>query len=108
MRFLRRPLVSRTCAGAIAAALLAAAGPVSAQRRFGRVFYPGITMATPADFDGGFNFCRVWFQQNPYGDGGGWSVDYPQADVNVSIRLSELTRTRVTFAGPEEPKHLVL
>lgn len=96
-------------AGALAASLVASIA-AHAQRRgaIGRGFYPGIQAPTAADFDGGFNFCRVWFQQNPYGDGGGWSADYPQADVNVSIRLSELTKTRVTFAGVEQPTHIVL
>ena len=41
-------------------------------------------------------FCRIMFQQNPYGDGGGWSVDYPRADINLTYRLSELTLTSVS------------
>ena len=36
------------------------------------------------------------FRQNPYGDGDGWSVDYPRADINLSYRLSELTTTSVS------------
>lgn len=97
-------------AGALAAVLIAGIVSLQAQRRgsIGRGFYAGIREPAPGDFDGGFNFCRIWFTQNPYGDGGGWSADYPQADVNVSIRLSELTKTRVTFAGAEEPTHMVL
>jgi hypothetical protein len=35
-------------------------------------------------------------------------VDYPRADVNLSIRLSELTKTRVSFDGDKEPRHFVL
>jgi hypothetical protein len=64
--------------------------------------------AVPEDFDGSWQFCRVAFRQNRNGDGGGWSVDYPRADINMSVRLSELTKTTVGFAGPEEPKHVVI
>ncbi len=48
------------------------------------------------------------FASNRNGDGGGWSVDFPRADINMSIRLSELTKTTVSFAGPEEPNHQVV
>ena len=64
--------------------------------------------AAPEDFDGSWQFCRVAFRQNRNGDGGGWSVDYPRADINMSIRLSELTKTTVSFAGPQEPNHVVI
>jgi uncharacterized protein DUF4159 len=64
--------------------------------------------ASPDSFDGGFNFCRIMFNYNRYGDGGGWNVDYPRADVNFSIRLSELTKTRVSMDGSGEPNHFVL
>jgi hypothetical protein len=47
--------------------------------------------ATDKDFDGAFHFCRVWFRSDFRGDGGNWSVDYPRADINLSVRLSELT-----------------
>jgi hypothetical protein len=77
-----------------------------AQRRGGRGF--SARFATPADFDGRFQFCRIAFRQNRGGDGGNWMVDYPRADINMSVRLSELTKTQVSFAGPEEPNHLVV
>src|SRR4029453_10541623 len=48
------------------------------------------------------------FRQKSNGDGGGWSVDFPRADINMSIRLSELTKTTVGFNGPEDPKHVVI
>jgi len=65
-------------------------------------------MATVESFDGDFHFCRIYFRGNSYGDGGGWGVDYPRADVNVSIRFSELTTTRVSMTQDGEPNSLVV
>jgi hypothetical protein len=65
-------------------------------------------MATADSFDGGFNFCRVMYQSQRFGRGGGWSTDYPRADLNLSIRLSELTKTRVSLDGTGSPNHLVV
>ena len=50
---------------------------------------------TPASFKGAFNFCRVMFSSNRR-EKRGWDTDYPGAEINFSIRLSELTKTRVT------------
>ena len=52
---------------------------------------------TRSTFTGGFNFCRGIFPRQRYEDGGiGWNTDYPGADINLSIRLSELTKTDVS------------
>src|SRR5882672_2580795 len=80
------------------AALLAVGGRV--QHPFGG--RPGFArtrgnIATPTDFDGAFVFCRIRFRNGTSGDGNGWDVDYPRADENLSIRLSELTKTSVSF-----------
>jgi hypothetical protein len=64
-------------------------------------------VATDRDFDAGFHFCRVWFRSHPLGDGGNWSVDYPRADINLSVRLSELTRTSVSMTNGEPNPLLV-
>lgn len=77
------------------------------QRRGGRGGF-SIRPAIPEDFDGSWQFCRIAFRQNRNGDGGGWSVDFPRADINMSIRLSELTKTTVSFAAPQEPNHAVV
>src|SRR5216110_1514799 len=66
------------------------------------------TFATPADFDGGFQFCRIVFRTDRNGDGNGWNVDWPRADENLSIRLSELTRIPVSMDGEDQPKHLLV
>jgi hypothetical protein len=93
------------------AAILATASTALAQRRRGRGFgfgYAPLRMATAESFDGGFNFCRIMFSDSYDGDGGNWSVDYPRADVNLSIRLSELTRTRISRDATGEPNHVLL
>lgn len=82
---------------------LALAGSAAAQRgRFGFRLPPN------PDYDGAFTFCRVMFRQNPNGDGGGWAVDYPRADVNFPYRLSELTSTWVSKDASGTPNHSVL
>lgn len=97
----------RIIPGLLGVALLAAASNGEAQRRgYGR-FAPTVRMATPADVDGDYHFCRVAYRSGR-GDGGGWGVDYPRADANLSIRLSELTKTRVSFDAVREPNHLVV
>ena len=103
----RRPLVSLV----ILAALIAAATTVEAQfrRGFGRGF-GNVRLSTPADVDGSFQFCRIIFNGGFGGDnqGGSWNVDWPRADINLSIRLSELTKTTVGKASDGEPNHLLL
>jgi hypothetical protein len=92
----------------IVAILLAAAAlaTVTVQAQFGRFNF--IRLAGPDSFDGGFQFCRVWFRSGFMGDGGNWAVDYPQADSNFSTRLSELTLTRISRLPSGEPNHLVV
>jgi hypothetical protein len=80
---------------------------VERQRRGGRGGF-SVRPAAPEDFDGLYQFCRAWFRVNRAGDGGNWAVDFPRADINISIRLSELTKTNVSFAGAEEPNHVVV
>jgi hypothetical protein len=59
-------------------------------------------------YDGAFMFCRIMFRNAPYGDGNGWWVDYPRADINLSYRLSELTTTLVSKDERGDPNHVVL
>ena len=86
---------------------LAATGAEQFRQRRGR-FEIDLRAPTAESFDGGFNFCRVRFRGNRFGDGGGWGVDYPRADVNLTIRLSELTRTVVSRDAAGEPNHFVV
>ena len=91
----------------IGVAALAAAG-VSAQQ-FGRGRGMGARLAKDADFDGRFNFCRLMYTSVVREPGGaGWGTDYPGADQNLSIRLSELTKMSVSRQADGQPNHLVV
>ncbi len=82
---------------ALAAVLvLLLAGAAAAQ--FGRGFFRTPPRQPNADtFGKGFNFCRGVYTSGRREPGGqGWSTDYPDAERNFSIRLAELTRTRVS------------
>ena len=56
---------------------------------------------TATTFDGNFHFCRVMFMSDRR-EKQGWSTDYPGADINLSVRLSELTKIRVTLTHDGE------
>ena len=106
---------SKKLVALLAIAAMAISGASYAQRRrgFGGGGYRGGYQASirrPAanSFTGDFTFCRLAYRQANDGDGGGWGVDYPRADQNLSIRLSELTRTRVNFDASGDPNYFVI
>jgi len=105
----------------IVAFLLAAATAAMAQGDGGqrRTVSRATTKSSPVDinspaaaaadgYDGGFRLCRIQFRTSEQGDGAGWFVDYPMADENLSLRLSQLTNIPVTTVGEGEPVHLLL
>jgi hypothetical protein len=102
-RFLRPVLA--VLAGAV---LIGFMGTVARGQWRNRPSASSIDFATPSSFDGSFQFCRVAFRRAGNGDGGGWDVDYPRADQNLSIRLSELTKTPVSFDDRNDPNHLLI
>jgi len=64
---------------------------------------------TAQSFDGGFNFCRLMFTsrwREP--SGSGWNTDYPGADLNFPVRLSELSKVRVSRQPSGDANHLVV
>ena len=65
-------------------------------------------LARPESFDGRFHYCRAVYRQNPRGDGGSWLTDYPLAEIDLSIRVSELTKIAVSFNGSGQPNHLIV
>ncbi len=99
---------TRTGGALLVVAILGLAVSGEAQRRGGGRGFQPFEFATPNQITSGFQFCRISFRGNRNGDGGGWSVDYPRADVNLSIRLSELTKTPVSMDVSGTPNHLVL
>src|SRR5262245_13481542 len=86
-------------------ALLVVCLAVTATAQFRRGF-SNVRLAGPTDFDGHFHFCRLVYQGN--GRGGSWTTDFPRADINMSIRLSELTRTNVSFNASGQPNHMLV
>ena len=42
-----------------------------------------------------FTFVRIRYQNSYYGQGRGWSTDYPDSDLNFSLRLQQLTTLKV-------------
>jgi hypothetical protein len=96
----------KRCALALVVVLLAS---VIVGAQWGRQRYAPPRFPTPDSFDGSFNFCRGMFT-SVYREamGTGWSTDYPDADINFSIRLSELTKTRVSGRADRVPNHLVV
>jgi hypothetical protein len=100
-------------AGAVLAVLVAAT-TTFAQRGWGRGYGRGEggippRFADASDFDSDFQFCRLMYRQvRMHQRGLGWGTDYPDAEINFSIRLSELTKTRVSRSRDNEPNHFVV
>jgi hypothetical protein len=88
----------------------AAAGAQDWYRGYGRGYNRVPPRLPKADsYDGGFMFCRGLYSIVRREAGGqGWSTDYPDADVNFSIRFSELTKARVSKQASGDPNHVVV
>ncbi|MBI3047268.1 MAG: DUF4159 domain-containing protein [Acidobacteria bacterium] len=90
--------------------VVAAAAAAYAQVDFFRgdgYFAPRFPPAVRADR--AFSFCRLLYtsvRREPAG--GGWRTDYPYGEINLMIRLSELTKTPVPFEGDRQPTHYVV
>ena len=59
-------------------------------------------VATDDSFDGAWHFCRLAYQ------GRAAMTDYPDADYNFSIRLSELTKITVSRTESREVRPLIV
>ena len=70
---------------------------LEAQRRGRRGGMFGIKRPDHISWNSDFTFCRLAYREAYDGDGGGWGVDYPRADINLPIRLSELTRATINI-----------
>ena len=82
----------------------------SAQRGF--YFREGSLPAryAPAEMpDASFVICRLAYTRVRREDSGiGWQTDYPYAEINLTTRLAELTKTRVSRDEDGTPNHYVV
>jgi hypothetical protein len=97
----------------VAAALLslAAVAAAAAQFGFGRGEFANIPARYMPDTppDRNFVVCRLQYtsvRREP--SGGGWRTDYPYGEINLTTRLSELTRTPVSRGSDGRPNHYVV
>jgi hypothetical protein len=97
----------RTLAVLVSASLLVATFAWAQFRRTGDISIEA-HLARPDSYDGRFHYCRAAYRANPRGDGGSWLTDYPLADIDLSIRLSELTKIAVSFDRAGQPRHLIV
>jgi hypothetical protein len=97
-------------AGAALVLLSVAAASAQWGGGFGRMRrVPPRLPVSDASFDGGFTFCRLMYSSQWREAGGqGWSTDYPDADINFSIRFAELTKARVSRQPSGVPSHWVV
>jgi hypothetical protein len=59
--------------------------------------------------DASFVICRMAYRSVRFESGGlGWRTDYPYAEINLTTRLSELTKTRVSRDDTSMPNHYVV
>src|SRR6187399_824525 len=97
-----------TAVAFLLAILIASIAGAQLRREGGGYGRRSLRYAARQDFDGSFQFCRGVFRSAANGDGNGWSVDYPRADQNLSIRLSELTKAHVSMDQNKDPNHVVI
>ena len=96
----RAGVATRIAAG-IGTVLVLIVGTVAASmaQRFGVIEGAGAGIRVPPhDFnDGGFTICKWMFRSDRSEPSGvGWSTDYPFGEINLLIRLSELTKVHVS------------
>jgi Domain of unknown function (DUF4159) len=89
--------------------MFAVAGAAFAQRGFRGSFREGgfPYIAAPEQMpDASFVICRLAYRRIRAEESGiGWQTDYPYAEINLTTRLSELTKTRVSRNDSAEPRH---
>ena len=103
---LARVALGLACATAFVLILAAAAAFAQGRFREGSL---GARYAPPHMPDASFVVCRVAYRSvrvEPMGIG--WQTDYPFAEINLTTRLSELTKTRVSRRDGGQPNHFVV
>src|SRR5215204_7678275 len=108
MKLPRRRLVATL----IALATFAVAGAAFAQRGFRGSFREGgfPYIAAPEQMpDASFVICRLAYRRIRAEESGiGWQTDYPYAEINLTTRLSELTKTHVSRDENQRPNFYVV
>lgn len=104
-----RPSTRRPVALFVAIALLASAGLAFAQfrNRGFDVLGSGSGLAPKQFPDRDFAICRLVYTEGRR-FAGGWRTDYPLGDRNLSIRFSELSKTRVSRAPDGSKNHYLV
>ena len=94
--------------GALAAIVLTAVGVAHAQRFFREGSYA--PRYAPSEMpDANFVVCRLAYRQvRSEPSGIGWMTDYPYAEINLTTRFSELTKTRVSRDVNRTPNFYVV
>ena len=105
------PKFRKAQAAVVAAVLLVSIGTAYAQFGFGFLVDGNFAPRFPPALrkDRAFSFCRILYtsvRREP--SGGEWRTDYPYGEINLMIRLSELTKTSVPFDGERKPTHYVV
>ncbi len=97
-----------TVAVALIVAILAVSGAVQAQRYFREGSFAA--RWAPAQMpDASFVICRLAYRSVRMEYSGiGWQTDYPYAEINLTTRLSELTKTRVSRDESQQPNFYVV
>jgi len=83
-----------------------AAGKPAQQTDLFKTDPEGFTRARfpPADWpDRDFTVCRLWYTSvRSERDGSGWKTDYPYSEINLLIRLGEMTPARVSYDAAQK------
>ena len=101
--------MTRRLAALLAAVVVLAAGAAFAQRFAFREGSIPPRYAPEHMPDAAFVICRMSYRSVRVESGGlGWRTDYPYAEINLTTRLSELTKTRISRDETSTPNHYVV
>ncbi len=107
-RFRGSPGRGGLTAAAAGILVLGLVGAAYGQFGFGELNTP-VRRAPQVFPDRNFVACRLQYREvRSEPNGGGWRTDYPYGEINLMIRLSELTRTAVSWEGDRQPYYFVV
>jgi hypothetical protein len=109
MRSGRRGSLGFAATASILAIALAGVASAQLRRRLPEGRGVPVRYARPGFEDGAFTACKLQYSsvyREP--EGAGWSTDYPYAGINLTTRLSELTRTPISLRSNGDPNYWVV